>query len=80
MGYAHCLGCGEILSISGRKASAVGPSVRYRTLQKLLEVIKAFSHLAHHDTCGSFAHLSVSLEYGHKGMAKLIEQCWRPSY
>lgn len=71
----------------GEKRSAVGPSVRYRTLQKLLEVIKAFSHLAHHDTCGNFArmfhaleHLSVSQEYGHKGMAKLIELCWRQSY
>jgi len=24
--------------------------------------------------------MSVSLEYGHKGMAKLIELCWRQSY
>jgi hypothetical protein len=24
--------------------------------------------------------LSVSLECGHKGMAKLIELCWRQSY
>jgi len=53
----------------------------------LLEVIKTFSYLAHHDTCGNFArmfhaleHLTVSLEYGHKGMAKLIELCWRQSY